>query len=69
MDIRLLRKTARLTQLELAQQTGISRVRLSFAECGYCELTHEEVARIQEAIAKEPGRRADRIRVAVTGVT
>jgi len=65
MDVRKLRKTARLTQIELAQQTRISRVRLSFAECGYLKLTQKELTLIQKVIARELGRRAARIRAAV----
>ena len=47
MDIRELRKAARITQWELASRTGISRMRLSLAECGYVALTATELAAIQ----------------------
>jgi len=49
MDIRQLRKTARITQWELADRTGISRMRLSLAECGYVSLTAAELAAVESA--------------------
>jgi DNA-binding XRE family transcriptional regulator len=47
--IREIRKAARLTQFHLSQLTGISRTRLSFAECGYLTLTLDELQRIETA--------------------
>ena len=67
IDIRQLRKAARLTQIELAQQTGISRVRLSLAECDYVKLSHKELDLIQKVIAREPRRRQARIRAIAGG--
>lgn len=53
MDIRERRKKARMTQMELAQRTGIDRSRLSQAECGYRELRLDELELISRAIAAE----------------
>lgn len=47
MDIRQLRRAARMTQYELAAKTGISKVRLSFAECRYLELNADEITAIE----------------------
>jgi hypothetical protein len=53
---------ARLTQIELAQFTGINRVKLSFAECHYVTLTAQEESSIRKAIAKAVENQALRIR-------
>jgi len=66
MNIREPRKAARLTQIEVAQRTCISRMRISLAECGYVNLTQDELAAIQTVIAEEPTRRANKIREAFT---
>ena len=42
MKLRELRRMADLTQIELAQQCGVSRVKLSLAECGQIELSPNE---------------------------
>lgn len=44
MDLHSVRRAAGLSQSALAAQTGISRPRLSAAECGYLELSEEEIA-------------------------
>jgi transcriptional regulator with XRE-family HTH domain len=49
MDVRQLRRAARMTQYELADRTGISRMRLSLAECGYVSLTAAELSAIESA--------------------
>jgi len=49
--LRQLRKLGRVSQVELAHRTGIDRIRLSFAENGYCELTAEEQTKILKVIA------------------
>ena len=61
MDIRQLRKTGRLTQFEVSQRTGIDRTRLSFAECGYLQLTADEKQAIKRAITDEMQHRASEI--------
>ncbi len=65
MDLHTVRRAAGLSQSALAAQTGISRPRLSAAECGYLELSEEEIANIRAAVAAEPERRAARIRQAL----
>ncbi len=65
MDLRQLRRSARLTQFELAQRTGINRVRLSFAECGYTVLSRAEQDAIRTAIAGAAKSHTDRIRRAL----
>lgn len=49
MDLRKIRRAARITQYELAEKTGISRMRLSLAECNYICLTPEEMRAIERA--------------------
>lgn len=48
-DVRQLRRAARITQYELAERTGISRMRLSLAECGYVSLTTAELNAVESA--------------------
>jgi hypothetical protein len=62
MDIRELRRMARLTQIELAHLTGINRVKLSFAECHYVTLTAQEEASIRKAITEAVDSHALRVR-------
>jgi transcriptional regulator with XRE-family HTH domain len=56
MDIRKVRRTARLTQVQLSQLARISRMRLSFAECGYVELSEDERERVRKVLLAEPQR-------------
>jgi len=58
MDIRQLRRTARLTQVELANETGISRMKVSLAECGYVELTEAEEHLVRQAVRKAHANRS-----------
>ncbi len=62
MNIREVRRVARLTQIELAQLANINRVRLSFAECHYLSLTAEEEASICKAISEATERNAALVR-------
>ncbi len=66
VDVQKIRRAARMSQVELARRTRISRPRLSAAENGYLELRDEELAVIQAVIAGEPTRRASKIREALT---
>ena len=50
MDLRQLRKMAGLTQWELAQQCGLSRMRLSLAECGQLVLRAEEESAVRNVL-------------------
>jgi len=65
MDVRALRKEARLTQMELAVKSGVSRVRLSLAECHYIELRPEEYKALRDAVAADIQNRAENVREAL----
>ena len=57
-----MRKAAGLAQIELARKVGISRVRLSLAECDHLTLRPEEVDAIKEAAINEAEKNAARLR-------
>jgi transcriptional regulator with XRE-family HTH domain len=65
VDLRAIRRTARLTQLEVSRRTGIDRAKLSFAECGYVELSSDEQAAIRKAIAEAADNHAAQVRRAL----
>ncbi len=67
VNIRKLRRLVCLTQVELAKRTGISRVRLSMAECGYLHLNPDEVSRITEVAKNELEVRLRRIGCSTEG--
>ena len=46
-----------MTQLQLSNESGISRVRISFAECGYIRLNPAEEQALKRAMAREIERR------------
>lgn len=48
--LREIRKTARLTQIELAQRSGVSRWRLAMAETGALELRPSEIEALGQAL-------------------
>lgn len=50
-----LRKEKKISQYRLAQLTGISRDRITKAECGYVDLSTEEASKIKNAISKYKG--------------
>jgi transcriptional regulator with XRE-family HTH domain len=50
LAIRECRKAAKVSQYELARRSGISRMRLSLAECGYVELDPDEDRTLRAAI-------------------
>ncbi len=63
MNIKKQRKMAgRLSQIELAQRSGVSRFRISLAETGHSRLRMEEQAAIERALAGEVQRLATRFR-------
>jgi transcriptional regulator with XRE-family HTH domain len=49
-DLREMRQLAGITQFALSQRSGVSRMRLSLAECGEAELDGEELARIRTVL-------------------
>ena len=53
VDVRKMRKAARMSQAALALKTGIDRTRICFAENGYLGLRYEENDAIRKAIATE----------------
>lgn len=48
--LRALRERARLTQFTVARKSGVSRMRLSLAECGRLRLRPEEEEAVRQAI-------------------
>jgi transcriptional regulator with XRE-family HTH domain len=50
MNLKELRRMADLTQFQLAQRCGISRMRLSLAECGEIELNAKEDSAVRKAL-------------------
>lgn len=59
MNIKKQRKMAgRLSQIELAERSGVSRFRISLAETGHIRLRTEERAAIDRALASEVQRLA-----------
>jgi len=53
MEIRELRKAAKLSQAALAARVGMDRTRLSFAENGYVQLRTEESDAIRRVVIDE----------------
>lgn len=52
------RKAGRLSQIELAQLSGVSRFRISLAENGHVKLREDEWRAIELALVGVVGRRA-----------
>jgi transcriptional regulator with XRE-family HTH domain len=50
MDLKELRRMADLTQFQLAQRCGVSRMRLSLAECGQLELHANEESAVRQVL-------------------
>jgi transcriptional regulator with XRE-family HTH domain len=50
MNLKELRRMADLTQFQLAQRCGVSRMRLSLAECGQIELNAKEDSAVRKAL-------------------
>ncbi len=50
MKLKELRRMADLTQFELAQQCGVSRMRLSLAECGQLQLNPDEGCAVRKVL-------------------
>jgi transcriptional regulator with XRE-family HTH domain len=67
MDIKKLRKMADLTQFELAQRCGVSRMRLSLAECGQLELDPEGEIAIRGALLAAIEGRVAQLRGVLSG--
>jgi transcriptional regulator with XRE-family HTH domain len=67
MDIKKLRKMADLTQFELAQRCGVSRMRLSLVECGQFELHSEEELAVRKVLLAAIEDRSAQLRGALSG--
>jgi transcriptional regulator with XRE-family HTH domain len=67
MNIREIRRTVGLSQIQLSCRTGIERTRLSFAECGYVRLTEAEEAAIKRVIAETVENVAEKVRLVLMG--
>jgi transcriptional regulator with XRE-family HTH domain len=66
VNLKKLRKLAAMTQFELAQRCGVSRMRLSLAECEQIDLNAEELAAICKTLFEAIENRAIQIRYALT---
>lgn len=49
-DLREMRELARITQFSLSRRSGVSRMRLSLAECGEVELSKPEKEKIMNVL-------------------
>ncbi len=62
MEIKDLRKLADLTQFQLAQRSGVSRMKLSLAECGQLELRSEEETAVRKVLLDHIASRANQLK-------
>jgi transcriptional regulator with XRE-family HTH domain len=67
MNIKTLRKMADLTQFELAQRCGVSRMRLSLVECGQLELHSEEELAVRRVLLAAIEDRSVQLKGALSG--
>lgn len=65
-DLRELRHMISFTQFRLAARSGVSRTKLSLAECGETELTSQEAQRIRKVLHQELQRQAAAINQALS---
>ncbi len=49
-ELKAMRELAGLTQIQLANYSGVSRMKLSLAECGQAELNPQERGEIQSVL-------------------
>jgi hypothetical protein len=61
-ELRKIRRAARVPQALVARATGIPLLRISFAECGYINLTDAERDLIRRAIVAAAESNATRVR-------
>jgi transcriptional regulator with XRE-family HTH domain len=61
-NLRKYREAAGLIQADLANRADIDRPRLSYAENGYVELSHDEQARITKILVAEIKRNQEEAR-------
>lgn len=67
MDLKELRRMADLTQFELAQRCGVSRMRLSLAECGQIELNANEDSAVRKTLLGVIEHRAAQLKGVLLG--
>ena len=60
-ELKEARELAGLTQIQLSNQSGVSRMKLSLAECDQTELTSEEGASIRRSLETSIRERAARM--------
>ena len=64
-DLRELRRMIAFTQFRLAARSGVSRTKLSLAECGETELTSKEEQSVRKVLHQELQRQAQAINQAL----
>jgi transcriptional regulator with XRE-family HTH domain len=67
MDLKELRRMADLTQFQLAQRCGVSRMRLSLAECGQLELNANEDSAVRKTLLGVIENRAAQLKRVLSG--
>jgi transcriptional regulator with XRE-family HTH domain len=67
MNLRELRRMAGLTQWQLAQRCGVSRMRVSLSECGQVELREEERSAIRSVLLEAIRNRESNIQSILAG--
>ncbi len=61
-ELKEARELAGLTQIQLSNQSGVSRMKLSLAECDQVELTSEEGASVRRVLEASIRERAARMK-------
>ncbi len=64
-DLRELRRMVGFTQFRLAARSGVSRTKLSLAECGEIKLTNGEEQKVKKVLHQELQRQAQAINQAL----
>ena len=65
MDLRAMRELAGITQFALSRRSGVSRMRLSLAECGEAELSDKEEEKITNILLAAIQRQHTRTGIAL----
>ncbi len=68
-DLRSLCEASGLTQFQLATRSGVSRMRLSLAECGDVVLTGEEERRVRECVLGAVREQSSKLKMILSEVT
>ncbi len=66
-ELKEARELAGLTQIQLSNQSGVSRMKLSLAECDQVELTSEEGAAVRRVLEASIRERAARMKTILSG--